>query len=97
MNKEVGKKIGLSMGAVEGLDVGEEGVGWGCYLRIRVVLELGRPLARGIFLYLSGKDIWVHFKYKKLSKFCFSCGSITHGGGGCPSMSSKRLHGGVEL
>lgn len=57
MNKAVGTKIGLSMGAMVGLDVGEDGVGWGRYLRVRVVIDLGRPLARGRFLHLLGRTL----------------------------------------
>jgi hypothetical protein len=50
MTKEIGIKIGSSVGEVEEVDVLEEGVEWGEFLRVRVVLDLTKPLARGRIL-----------------------------------------------
>lgn len=96
MNKDVCHKIGNSLGTVRGIDVGEDGIGWGRYIRVRVEIDLGRPLARGRLLNLMGSEYWVSFRYEKLPKFCFSCGIINHGERGCPVNSIKRLHGEVD-
>jgi hypothetical protein len=64
MTKAVGTKIGESMGEVEDVDVGKDGVGWGRFLRIRVKIDLTQPLERGRALLMGGKSIWVNFKYE---------------------------------
>jgi len=79
MNKEIGTRIGESIGKVEDVDVTGDGVGWGRFLRIRVQVDISKPLERGRALHLNGKSIWVSFKYEKLPHFCYSCGRIVHG------------------
>lgn len=90
MSKGIGEKIGESMGQLVEVDVAGEGVGWGRCLRIRVVLDLSKPLDRGRALNLAGKSYWVTFKYEKLPSMCFDCGRIIHGGQRCPIIRSTR-------
>jgi hypothetical protein len=59
-------------------------MGWGSYLRLRVNIDITKPLERGRALILAGKSSWVAFKYEKLSQFCFRCGRLVHGNRGCP-------------
>jgi hypothetical protein len=47
MNKNVGTKIGKSLGDLEDVDVAGNGLGWGSYLRLRVSLDITKPLDRG--------------------------------------------------
>jgi hypothetical protein len=54
MNRGVGSKIGSSMGKVEEVAMAEDDVGWGRYLRIRMVIDLYQPLDRGRSLCLDG-------------------------------------------
>jgi hypothetical protein len=82
MNKEVGSKIGQSLGEVLSVDMAGNGGGWGV-LRIRVILDLSKPLERGRTLQVGGTSCWVSFKYEKLPLFCFTCGCILHGSAGC--------------
>jgi hypothetical protein len=35
------------MGTVEEVDTDEEGVGWGEFLHVRIIIDLTKPLARG--------------------------------------------------
>jgi hypothetical protein len=79
MGKEIGIKIGSSVGLVEEIDIFDDEVGWGEYLRICVLLDLQKPLARGRKLHFQNKSTWVAFKYEKLPEFCFTCGVIKHG------------------
>jgi hypothetical protein len=83
MGKSIGEKIGSSVGLVEEVDVHEDAAGWGEYLRVKVSIELSKPLARGRMLNIQGRSIWVAYKYEKLPKFCYSCGIISHGRNGC--------------
>jgi len=90
MNRGIGRQIGSSMGEVEEVAVAEDDVGWGRYLRIRVAINLHLPLERGRTLRVSGKPLWVPFKYEKLPIFCFRCGCIIHGQKGCPDDATKK-------
>jgi hypothetical protein len=96
MTKGVGKKIGESMGQLVDIDLAGNGVGWGRCLRIRVVIDLSKPLERGRALTLEGKSHWVTCRYEKLPMFCFKCGSVIHGEKGCPIPRSTRLSGKEE-
>jgi hypothetical protein len=90
MSRGVGYKIGGSLGKVEDVAISEDDVGWGKYLRIRVAINLYKPLERGRILKLNGKSFWVPFKYEKLPVFCYRCGRIVHDQEGCPEPPQKK-------
>lgn len=84
MNQIVGFQSGSSMGTVEEVDTDEEGVGWGEYLRVKIKMDLSKPLFRGRMLKLQGgESVWIAFQYECLPKFCFHCEAIRHGTVGC--------------
>jgi hypothetical protein len=93
MGKEIGQKIGSSVGPVEEVDVSEGEAGWGEYLRVRVTVDVTKPLARGRMLHLKGQSLWIDFKYERLPRFCFHCGVIRHGKEGCFSVQSRNKPG----
>jgi hypothetical protein len=86
MGKKIGHKIGSLIGTVEEVDVFDGEAGWGEYLRVRVMMDVTKPLARGRMLHLKGQSVWIEFKYERLPRFCFHCGVIRHGSGGCFSV-----------
>jgi hypothetical protein len=88
MTKAIGSKIGESLGIMEEVDIEGDKVEWGSVLRIRVVIDLQKPLERGRALTIAGKAHWVSFQYENLPVFCFNCGRIVHGNNGCPVQSS---------
>lgn len=90
MTKGIGEKIGESLGQLVEIDIAGDGVGWGRCLRIRVVLDLTKPLDRGRAITLAGKSHWVIFKYEKLPSMCFDCGRILHEETGCPIPRKTR-------
>jgi hypothetical protein len=92
MNREVGLRIGRSIGTVEDIDVTGDGVGWGRCLRIRVSIDITKPLERGRAIVLNGKSIWISLKYEKLPQFCYHCGKIYHADKACPNKSSFRIN-----
>ncbi|CAH9109974.1 unnamed protein product [Cuscuta europaea] len=47
-------------------------------MRIRVCMDIRKPLKKGTTLKKGGIGHWVDFKYEKLPNFCFICGIIDH-------------------
>jgi hypothetical protein len=90
MGRDIGNKIGASMGVVEAVDTDARGMGWGEFLRVKVQIDLSKPLARGRKINIEGTAHWIKFQYERLPKFCFQCGSICHGKTGCPKRSNFR-------
>lgn len=90
IGKETGRMLGASAGEVEVVDTDGKGVGWGEYLRVKIWMDLSKPLAWGRMLKLQGKTSWIPFQYERLPKFCFHCGVIMHGQMGCPGRSNLR-------
>ncbi|KAA3474234.1 Endonuclease/exonuclease/phosphatase [Gossypium australe] len=49
-------------------------------LRVRINLDVQKPLRRGIFVSSEDKiRSWIPFKFEKLPLFCFGCGRLNHG------------------
>ena len=49
------------------------------FIRVRVTIDMSQPLSRGRVISLeSGKELWVSFKYERLSNLCYWCGSLMH-------------------
>lgn len=78
MTRICGEKIGKSLGEVEEVDVDEdieEDIGWGRRLRVKVRLDLKKPIARGRSI-TKGTKYWIPVLYEKLSHVNFTCGCI---------------------
>ena len=65
------------------IDNGRDGIGWGEYLWVKVMVDLAKPLMRGRMTKVKGNSMWIAFQYEHFSKFYFHCGVIDHGQGGC--------------
>ena len=77
--KTVGMSIGSTLGEVEKVDVNGKGFCLGSFLRIRVQLDITKPLCRGRKVRLGEHGMkWVDFKYERLPIFCYLCGMIDH-------------------
>ena len=83
MNSKIRTMIGSSVGHVEEVDMDEDGVGWGKFLRVKIRVDLTKPLMRGRRLKVQGVSMWIDFQYERLSRFCFSCGVVQHRLMGC--------------
>ncbi|KAL3724784.1 hypothetical protein ACJRO7_029880 [Eucalyptus globulus] len=46
--------------------------------KVKVDLDLTSPLKSGAILDIGHKNLWVEFKYERLSHYCYSCGRIGH-------------------
>jgi len=96
MGKAAGQKIGASVGVVEAVDVHDDDPGWGKYLRVKIRLDLSKPLSRGRMLHIQDRSIWIAFKYEKLPNYCYQCGVILHGQKCCHRDGSRRSPGTEE-
>ena len=61
VNLTVGHQIGPSMEQVEEVDVDDGGMDWGEYLRVKITLDLQKPLMRGRMLKINGSSTLVTF------------------------------------
>lgn len=93
MNRSYGAFMGEILGDVKDADVEEDGVGWGPFLRVRVSIDIFKPLLRGNLITLDNSLHWIPFKNERLLNFCFKCGIIKHPKSRCPrGPSSNKLH-----
>ncbi|KAF3450405.1 hypothetical protein FNV43_RR06486 [Rhamnella rubrinervis] len=54
------------------------------FMRIRVDIAIRNPIPVGYFMERDqGEDLWVQFKYERLSDFCYKCGRLDHITGRC--------------
>ena len=66
MTKKIGIVIGESIREVEEVDVEGRQIAWGCYLRVRVIIDLHKPLKRCSRIAIpGGSNVLAIFKYEK--------------------------------
>ncbi|XP_042988686.1 uncharacterized protein LOC122316216 [Carya illinoinensis] len=83
-NDRVGHRIGAKIGRVLEVDLDSGELAWGDFLRVRVSLDIRKPLLRGTRFSMGFEDsCWVRFSYERLSTFCFYCGCLGHGDREC--------------
>ena len=82
----MGEMIGKRLGRVLKVDKDRENRIYDDFIRVRVAIDIGKPLSKGIHIMLGSEKTWVAFKFEKLPDFCYSCGSLGHG---IPECSSK--------
>ncbi|KAI8005809.1 hypothetical protein LOK49_LG07G01061 [Camellia lanceoleosa] len=63
------------------------------FLRLMVEVDVSKPLPRGFILQHHGsqdKEVWVSYKYEKLSDFCYDCGRLGHDNSSCKFVSREE-------
>ncbi len=84
MKKTVAEMLGKSIGAVLRTQEQDEDSGSGRWMRVRVQVDISKPLIRGRRIGLAnGGDGWASFQYERLPNFCYWCGIPTHGEKDC--------------
>jgi hypothetical protein len=80
MDQDTGEAIGDEVGVFMEADVGEDGMAKGKFLRIKVRINIKKPLMRGIMLNVEKgqDDLWCRFEYEFLPDFCYKCGFFDH-------------------
>ncbi|XP_062017468.1 uncharacterized protein LOC133733842 [Rosa rugosa] len=91
MNVALGRMIANCLGKC--LEVEEDGDGecWRNCMRLRVRLDVTKPLRRGMKICLEGcEPFWVDFKYEGVPKFCYHCGIWGHNESECEVVIGKE-------
>lgn len=82
--ENIGRQLGNKIGVFIKVDLDEASNGWRDYLRIRVKLDVEKPLTRVVYILLGdGKREAFRVKYERLPKFCAVCGLLGHGESEC--------------
>uniref|UniRef100_A0A2N9GDB5 Reverse transcriptase domain-containing protein n=1 Tax=Fagus sylvatica TaxID=28930 RepID=A0A2N9GDB5_FAGSY len=95
MNQEVANILGSSLGKIAHISGGAAAVDGGQAMRIRVSIDITKPLCRGRKAVLEqGRETWISFKYERLPNYCYWCGHVTHSDKDCPFWlrNQEKLH-----
>lgn len=89
MSMTIGKQIGDFIGKFVEYDDNNNSTLWRNYMRIKVSVDVRKPLKRFKKIRKAGGD-WsvVNFKYEKLSTFCYICGHLGHSDRFCACLLS---------
>ena len=90
MSKETAEDICSSMGEV-GLSEFHPSEEGGRFVRVRVRVDITKPLCRGRVVDLEeGGRVWVSFKYERLPIICYWCGRLDHDERNCSLWIDSR-------
>lgn len=80
INSEIGQKIGNKVGKTLVVDAEEDGMAVGSFLRVKMHIDIRKPLMRGIVLEdENGRSgAWCPFQYEFLPNFYYGCGRLGH-------------------
>lgn len=78
LNKNFASLAGNSIGHFLEVDTDIFGSVIGRYLRIRVEININKPLRRILQIDYKGKNLRILLKYERLPELCFYCGLIGH-------------------
>jgi hypothetical protein len=95
MNERRGSRAAGLVGQVIKMDVDADGEASGPFLHARVLVEVDKPLWRGVMLKpdKNSKPEWFEIQFEKLPFYCFPCGIMGHTEIECPSPSPRNALG----
>lgn len=89
LNPKAGMEIAKSLGEVIAVEEPGERGRLANFLRVRIWVDITKPLKKGFFLRRAKEDdIWISFKYERLSDFCYGCGIVGHSVNDCKEKRS---------
>ncbi|MBA0873305.1 hypothetical protein Goshw_000636 [Gossypium schwendimanii] len=89
-NPEIRRIFGVDYGG-KTMAVPEKSEISGEWCRLKINLNVQKPLQRGIFVSMDNMNKWwIYFKYEKLPMFCFGCGRVGHGLSDCSELNPVR-------
>lgn len=91
MTKETALFLGKKVGKVKEIDLGKNGDCLRKFIRGRVEVDVSKPLERGIFLDVRGKEpVLIYTMYKRLPHYCWDCGLLGHTKKECPEVDPEE-------
>lgn len=79
LSENILRSIGTSIGKFVKMDANTLDGVWKSFVRIRVTLNVQKPLKRRLKSKREGDGwSWINFKYERLGTFCFVCGILGH-------------------
>lgn len=78
MTDEIGKLVGDYLGEFIRSDPGMDGVCMARFMRIRVKINVSKPLKRTVRIRINDKSQFYNLKYERLPNFCYICGCFNH-------------------
>ncbi|TXG60399.1 hypothetical protein EZV62_014972 [Acer yangbiense] len=94
MTKEMGEFTGSCVGELVDIDVGVTSECFGKYMRLKVAIDISKPLKRFLRLELKqGVESMLLIRYEKLPEYCFHYGVIGHSYQVCQAMKDGFVFG----
>lgn len=84
MKKQVGEAIGALAGEVLEFAGDENGRAIGKCFRVKILLDVTKPLLRWTSISFGGDSSRVLLRYKKLADYYYICGLLNHKDKECP-------------
>lgn len=79
------------------LEIEDDTLGLDRYRRLRIMLDVSRPLRRvKATTDKRGREVLVEFAYERLPFFCFACGVMGHSERDCIAVSEEDKKKGLE-
>ncbi|KAK4428993.1 hypothetical protein Salat_1199300 [Sesamum alatum] len=79
ISRSMAEFIGNQLGRFKDVELDSRGQLWGSSLRIRVGLDVTKPLRRILKLHTTmGAEMTLTFTYERLPNFCYWCGQLGH-------------------
>jgi hypothetical protein len=80
MNRHHGEHAMGLVGVVKKMDVDKDGKASGAFLCARALIEIAKPLRRGVLLKMrhDAELEWFDLQYEKVPFYCLSCGIMGH-------------------
>ncbi|PPD67275.1 hypothetical protein GOBAR_DD35844 [Gossypium barbadense] len=79
MDRDMALEVGNAIGEVLAIDWRDGDGGWTEYMRIRINIDINKPLRRVVhYIDHEGEEFVFAIRYEKLPRFCYICGLIGH-------------------
>ncbi|XP_031108627.1 uncharacterized protein LOC116013111 [Ipomoea triloba] len=89
--KKTAEMVGAFLGSFIKVDENNLDGLWKSFMRIRVQMNITKPLKRKMKVKPPGGDtFYIEFKYERLATFCFICGLIGHNERSCDELFEGR-------
>ncbi|CAM8880609.1 unnamed protein product [Rhodiola kirilowii] len=91
--KECGEKLARYVGKFIRVSQSETEGARKRFIRVRVEVEVDKPLINGFFLRRLNKDpLWISVKYERLPECCSKCGRLSHAAESCHYIEELGLN-----